>query len=344
MSLHGSDIANVLASTGPVVKCVILRHMAKSGRDEKPHSVEKDDAAHQRPVLVDLIEEIEVDTTPSKGHIQEILGGPFTFVGQFESEGTMAMAKKQVPEDLSDLSIKELRTLCGEFGIDTKTMVEKHDLIAALEREQLPINPHKLQPPLHDIVVRGDVMLLKVAETKEELDEEGESPPQNLEMMSNEEFFLDYTKKEYIQFASRTDIEIPPPSNEDSEEYDDDEEEISDDEEDDEPTDEGIDEDEAGSILNLIMGEVLKKFREENGRGPNTHEVLELRSQVAAQLGVEVPSVEEIEGKRPAEEDNEDNAHQPQEKKVKFTSPPDDDEESGEEDEEDTKPAAKQNS
>ena len=30
-------------------------------------------------------------------------------------------------------------------------------------------------------------------------------------VMTNEEFFLDYTKEEYIKFASQTDIPIPPP-------------------------------------------------------------------------------------------------------------------------------------
>jgi hypothetical protein len=62
----------------------------------------------------------------------------------------------------------------------------------------------------------------------------------------------------------------------------------------------------------------LKKFRSENGRGPNTEELLELRSQVATQLGVEVASID-AEQDRKREIKDEDRAHI--QKKVKFTSP-----------------------
>jgi alkanesulfonate monooxygenase SsuD/methylene tetrahydromethanopterin reductase-like flavin-dependent oxidoreductase (luciferase family) len=41
-------------------------------------------------------------------------------------------------------------------------------------------------------------------------------------------------------------------------------------------------------MFNLVMNEVLRQYREENGRGPNTQELLELRANIARELGVEI--------------------------------------------------------
>ena len=153
-------------------------------------------------------------------------------------------------------------------------MIEKNEFITALQNTILPINPHRLQPPLHNVVVHGDIVLVRVAETKEneilitndddndeddnddeddneeepdekedskkaagdnncktedgnnnneeegddnddydEDDDDGSYENGNVDsmVMTNEEFFLDYTKEEYIKFASQTDIPIPPP-------------------------------------------------------------------------------------------------------------------------------------
>ena len=43
----------------------------------------------------------------------------------------------------------------------------------------------------------------------------------------------------------------------------------------------------------MILGHLLKKFREENGRGPDSLELLEMRKALADKLGVEVPEVDE---------------------------------------------------
>jgi hypothetical protein len=43
------------------------------------------------------------------------------------------------------------------------------------------------------------------------------------------------------------------------------------------------------------MSEILRKFREEHGRGPDTRELLEIRGHVARELGVEVATVEALE-------------------------------------------------
>ena len=39
--------------------------------------------------LQHLIEEVEIDTTPKRSMVSEVLGGPFTFLGQYEDEGIM---------------------------------------------------------------------------------------------------------------------------------------------------------------------------------------------------------------------------------------------------------------
>ena len=206
--VHGSDIAQVLTSSGPVVNCVLLRHMRKDAKDVKPHPVSTNvDETHKREVLIELIEDIQVDTTPSKNAIKGILG-PFTFIGQFPTEGVVAMAPKDLPEDLQSLPIGKLRALCEEAEIDTKGMLEKNEMVQALENNLLPVNPHKLQPPLDGIVVRGDILLLKVAETEETLDE-ANGEEKDMHVLSNEEFFLNYSKEEYIAFASRTDVVAP---------------------------------------------------------------------------------------------------------------------------------------
>lgn len=303
--LSGKDIGNVLSATGPVVKCVLLRHIRLDGKDTKPHPTSsvahavadhlKTSKEHHRPVLTELIEEVPVDTTPSNNQIAQVLGGPFTFVGQFPTEGTVVMARKQLDMDaatLAEQSIHTLRELCKEWDVDTSKMVEKTELVQALlnAAPELPVNPHRLQPPLEGLVIRGDLLLLRVAETPEEADED---PEKEIHVMSNEEFFLDYTKEEYVTFAARTDVVAPPPpsSSEDEEEAGDDYEDGDDDadyvlgEE---------DEEERSAMLNLILGEVIKQFREENGRGPDTRELLELRSQVAEKLGVEVASFDQI--------------------------------------------------
>jgi len=316
--LHKEDIAKVLSSKGPVVKCVLLKHMRPDGKDTKPHVIAKSDETHKRQVLTELIEEIEIDTTPSKSEVKNVLGGPFTFLGQYPSEGTMVMARQEMPDDLESLSVHALRELCIDNKIDTTGMLEKQELVAALQNAQLPVNPHKLQPPLDGVVVRGDILLMKVAETEEVLDEaDGDK---ELQMLSNEEFFLDYTMEEYIAFASRTDVVAPEPPEEEEEEEEEDDDEDDEDykaEDDIQPDEEGTEEERCG-ILNLVFGEVLKKFREENGRGPDTRELLELRSKVAEQLGVEVATVnsdDEEDKKRPAEKADGDHAP----KKVKFS-------------------------
>lgn len=186
------------------------------------------------------------------------------------------------------------------------------------------INPHKLQPPLSFVEVRGDILLMRVAETEEELDEKEleidnsskeevseekveeieEEVQKQVSVPSNDDFFLDYTKDEYLKFISRTDIEEVDESSDEEDESDGEEEggglaallgvgNEEDDEEGEEDEDFDPDEDESVGMMNLILGHLLKKFREENGRGPDSLELLEMRKALADKLGVEVPEVDE---------------------------------------------------
>lgn len=495
--LHGTDIAKVLSSTGPVVKAVLLKHIRNDGRDGKPHHVpprassaistakvdqansepkaapKSDETAqtdeqktdqhsnkneqngnHQNPphrvVLTELIEEVLVDTTPSKNAVKTILGGPFTFLGQYPDEGTIVMARRDLPildstdsdeeEDgdkndgnqlmnadakaLYELSVKELKALCSEYygdDMDTATIVEKSELVDAILQAQLPINPHQLQPPFDGIVVRGDILIMKVAPTNEELDDDDEDGEENeddneenengddtqhneeneegeqdriedknetsgskkqsissdqvrkvendtsnvkrgpatknecptgdntesdtkpetlektdaeddeddhakIEVPTNEEFFLDYTKEEYIAFASRTDI-VAPDLPEYFYEEDDSDEDLEDREEDDEDYEfgrEDEEEEEKKVMLHIFMSECIRQFRESNGRGPNSTELLELRSQVAEKLGICVPTAEEIlaakeESKKRRAEDGENGCQRHPSKRVQFS-------------------------
>jgi len=276
-----------------------------SPNSSKPHQHHH----HKKPrvVLTELIEEIELDTTPSKNGVREVLGGPFTFLGQYESEGTVVMVRRDLPDadELAAWTVHRLREECADRGIDTALVVEKSELVDALLESQLPVNPHRLQPPFDGAVVRGDILILRVAETDEALDVddggegEGEGRKRDVPILPNEEFFLDYTKEEYVAFASRTDVVAPELPDDDEaeneEEGGDDEDEDDEDEEDYElGDDEEADEEEKAAMLNIVMAEVLRQFRENNGRGPNTEELLEIRKGVADQLGVHVATLEEV--------------------------------------------------
>ena len=261
----------MLQSRVPVVKCVLL----KAGDVKNPPESSTDGS--KRNVLVDLLEEVDVDTTPKQRMVEKVLGGSFTFLGQYEDEGIVMM----------------IRNLDG------------------VEEDALPINPHALQPPFEEATVRGDILVMKVAATDEALDNDGTEEKKDLIMPTNGEFFLDYTKANYIAFSQRTDVVAPevPEEDDDDEECSDEEElESSGDEEgeeevgieeegeegdeEDEEWDAAEDEDETRTaMMNLIMRRVLRRFHEGNGRGPNTQELLDLRSAVAAKMGVQVPEI-----------------------------------------------------
>merc|ERR1719253_353580 len=121
--MQNVNIASILNSTGPIVTAVLL----KAGGTRKEQG-EQNDAADDDNV----VEAVQVDTTPKKQMVTQILGGPFTFLGQYEEEGIMLMINRDQ------------------------------------DNTSLPINPHMLQPPLDHVEIRGDVLLMRVAETEEE--------------------------------------------------------------------------------------------------------------------------------------------------------------------------------
>ncbi len=365
-ALGGIDIGRVMSSDGPIVKCVLLRTTQASStsseatvsemsireikqelesfgvdtskfvekpdlqnaltearmNSKKPAGSNDDDGKDggsnddytfrgESVPLLKYMEEIEVDTTPKKSMVAQVLGGDFTFLGQYEDEGIMVMVRRPDWED-EDSSFDE--------------------------SDIPPVNPHPLQPPFDEVEVRGDILLIRVAETAEELDddddneeeeesEEKAGDEQNEEasdlkpaaveteegneekvvsVPANDDFFLDYSMEEYLKFASRTDVEGPPileESDESAEEENEEEAGVSkadgDEDEDydpevDELSDEEFDDEEHQvGMMNLILGQILRKFHEENGRGPDTLELLEMRKALADRLGVEVPPVDE---------------------------------------------------
>ena len=361
-SLSGENIAKMLRTEGPVVTCVLLRatpadpgtcttdtdagdcdtekseeveakqelkpaaESSSSSSSSAPRTKEGDEskskadmAGNGKPVLTHLISELPVDTTPKKSMVSLILGGPFTFLGQYEQEGTMVMVRQQ-----------------PEFDGDTL----EDEALLPKTAEGMGLNPHELQPPLHNYVVYGDILLMRVApcaedeEVREEetadktkvqthgsdnskvgegkgdqtnnakgIEEDTNKGKDANAILSNEEFFLNYTKEEYIQFASRTDIVFNEP--EEQEEQEQEQEFDSDERVEDQNEGSGSDEeyqlggsdDEFGSdeedegcqigMMNLILAQIIKRFREEHSRGPDTDELLAMRSALAEKLGIQ---------------------------------------------------------
>ena len=401
-SAKAGSIAAILKSSGPVVKCVLLKHMRSSGRDVHPHldksviapklhqytasistgssdenpkpaATDKTDASpehhhHHREVLTELIEELEIDTTPGKNDVQKVFdGNTFTFVGQYPDEGVVLMARGDQFHDIDvidTLSIPELKEFIQEsnINIDLTTIVDKWELVQAVKDAQLPLNPHRLQPPFHDCPIRGDILLMRISTDEEEDDDDDDTEEDAAAKTSaiigkaiqdittatakpNDEFFLDYTKDEYIAFASRTDIvaidddddddgdgcdyEEEKGENDEGDEDDDEEGEGEEKDDEDDDEEEGEDEEEDKHLLlNLILTEVIKSFRKDNGRGPDSEELLDLRSRIAEQLNLTLPPpaspIPEGDRKRKTIDDHNDEHHDdnhstsPSPKKVKF--------------------------
>ena len=109
--------------------------------------------------------------------------------------------------------------------------------------------------------------------------------------------------------------------------------------------DDKTDEEELTGVMNILMRTILRKFTEDNRRGPNTQELLNIRTAFATKMGIEIadiPSLDEpvatkkrktvmeptdpaspiksILTKRAEEEDSDDDVEEvlPATKKVKF--------------------------
>ena len=103
----------------------------------------------------------------------------------------------------------------------------------------------------------------------------------HLKVMPNDEFFLSYTKAEYLKFLA-----APECRSDD----DDDNTGEADNENDEEfslaaaAMEEMTEEEEKSAMLHIVMSELLRKFREENERGANSREVLEIRGTFACTI------------------------------------------------------------
>lgn len=313
--ISGDEIQKILNSTGPIVKCVLLRAAPKKN-DGKPAAGAQDDEDDSKPpakdnskstggeddedskkpaakeeehetaegfiIETDLIDEVEIDTTPKKSMVEKVLGGPLTFLGQYEDEDLVLICRR--PSSLP---------------------------------ENTPWNPHLLQPPFDNTKVQGDILIMRVAKEEEKLEheEDGSDKIKEESASGEDDFFLDFTKDDYIAFAKRDDVEPPEFEEQDEDEEEEEIEGASDDNDDDDDDDEEedyvVEDDEDGDddaeaqigMMNLIMAQVLRRFHEENGRGPDTRELLELRSALAQKLGIDLPEVAAA-----AEEDEQDDS------------------------------------
>lgn len=280
--------------------------------------------------LSDLVSEISIDTTPKLRMAEKTLGGPVTFLGQYSELGVIVMARRQDTFAQSNESQQ-----AQEEELEPESKSKQDDSISAGKSENddtshpqseekvenetesekendgiVPINMHPLQPPLHKSngKIRGDILLMK---TIDEDDEGGVDQP---------DFFKDFSKSEYLEFASRTDI-VPNDDDDDDElgeleleagsddTIDDDEDldeglESGDDDEDGEFMGEGMDEEEEKiGMMNLVMGQILRRFHEENGRGPDRKELLAMRQALAEKLGIDsLPPLSDSEDEEDEEE------------------------------------------
>ena len=309
------DISSILNEQGTTVQAVLLKccpssSAAPSTSDTQPDGTE--DSTTNYDKYKDYVEQVLVDTCPRRRMVDEILGGTgITFVGQYEDEGIVVVAAKD----------------------------------ETFERD---INPHTLQPPLHSTAgtIRGDILLLKVRKELEDDDDEQDD--------EDTAFFTDYTKEEYAAFAMRKNIASPldtantldedEESEEEDESDDDDNEETTNSEEDsddsydaedeehiddDESDDEEGDDTSASGMFNLVLGGLLRKFQEQNGRGPNTDELLLMRSALAEKMefDLNIPSSETVPNdSSPQKSKNtnstEEDSSSPPRKRVKFATSP----------------------
>jgi len=289
-TLQSSDESTVISKPNAVSDDNINNTNAKPENPED-HSSSKTPEYH----YAHLVTQISIDTTPKKRHVEQVLGGPFTFLGQYDEIGVVVMALRP----------------------DLSTNAQE--------------NPHELPPPLNPGPIQGDILLMRVSPTEEENEDEEEydEKEENVKMgactdsskapesdtQDSDEFFQDFTCEEYLEFVAlckkedrkvveTVDIKETTSNQDDMDHYDleegdavedngHEEDEIGEDEEedDDEAYTEFDEDEERVGMMNLIMGQILRKFREEHGRGPDTKELLQMRQALAMKLGVEVPAV-----------------------------------------------------
>merc|ERR1712176_1024337 len=168
---------------------------------------------------------------------------------------------------------------------------EDEGIVLMIQRDpetDIAWNKHKLQPPFQNAKVQGSILAMKIAQSPAVEDDYDEEKVDHLAALSNDEFFLNYTKEEYAKFAARTDIVDMPRDENNTEEE---EELYSEEEEDDESDYEGEedeeDEEEDG-FVDLLMEHVLARFQQQNGRPPEEHEMQALKAALVEKMGMPV--------------------------------------------------------
>merc|ERR1740139_2038838 len=80
-------------------------------------------------------------------------------------------------------------------------------------------------------------------------------------------------------------------------------------------------EEEKVGMMNMLMGQILRTFNTNNGRGPDTQELLEMRQLIASRLGVDVPEIDEDEnsGKKRENVEEDHEVDGPRKKKIRFS-------------------------
>jgi len=343
--MDGEAISRILNAIGPVVKCVLIRPICAK-LDEICNSVETGDKnkkvtsettsiegvgdANKIPELsnkesdvrdsdtnssissekvnlsqlsspldsvfqTDRISEITVDMTPQKRQVESILGGPFTFLGQYDKESVVAVVRKE-----SEI-----------------------------------INDIKLPRPLDKAEIKGAVLLMKVADdddffgnfrkedflalAKKKLEESSDE-----EEDDDIESIEDGVEEADVDDGMENDVRDGGGTEEDHEEDEDslnDEDEEGDGDYLGEDMEEIDEEEEKVGMMNMLMGQILRTFNKNNGRGPDTQELLEMRQLIASRLGVDVPEIDEDEnsGKKRENVEEDHEVDGPRKKKIRFS-------------------------
>ena len=182
------------------------------------------------------IREETLDLTPKLRTIQGLLGGDVTFLGQWAEPCVSGVV------------------LVVRRGQD--------------ESSGLPLlTGHKLQPPFHNKVIYGDVVLMRTGE---------DGIP------------IAFTEGEYDSWKKMKIEEFEVDEDEEEEDVDEDEDEDEDDgEEEDLEGDFGSDDDsgEEDDMMDFFLGHIVEKFEKEHGRAPEPEELEALKGALNDKLG-----------------------------------------------------------
>ena len=233
--INMADIQKIMDESGPVVNTVLIQPPTAEGQKES-------------------IEQIELDMTPSKNKIVELMGGSVTILGQYNDIETVVLKLRNPGEEATE-------------------------------------NPHKLQPPLHSQTVFGPMLLVRMDESANpqnfakvrsvclrDMKRRNESGCMIGHLISYsimlQEEYMEFLKKDIEPFEIS---EQPVGGANEEEEYEEEEDEEVDDEEGegegDEDDDSDGEDDENEMVHMMIMNAVMEKFKGQYGRDPTEKEV-----------------------------------------------------------------------